>query len=33
MLFDTIWAKVAPAIPKETLEKVIMIGDEIENIY
>ena len=27
MLFDTIWAKITPFIAKETLEKVIMIGD------
>lgn len=33
MLFDTIWTKIAPPIPKDTQEKVIMIADELENIY
>jgi hypothetical protein len=33
MLFDTIWTKIAPSIPKETQEKIIMIADEIENVY
>ena len=33
MLFDTIWNQIAHAIPKDTQENIIMIADEIENIY
>lgn len=33
MLFDTIWTKITPCIAKETLEKVVMIGDEMSNVY
>jgi hypothetical protein len=33
MLFDTIWAKITPHISKETLEKVVMIGDETANLF
>ena len=33
MLFDTIWAKVTPLIASETLEKVVMIGDESGNLF
>lgn len=33
MLFDTIWAKLAHTIPKETEEKIVMIGEDIEQLY
>jgi hypothetical protein len=33
MLFDTIWSKITPHMTKETLDKVVMVGDEIKNIY
>lgn len=29
MLFDTIWGKITPLIDKNTLQKVVMIGDEL----
>lgn len=33
MLFDTIWAKVSSSIAKQTLQKIIMIGDETASLY
>lgn len=33
MLFDTIWAKVVPSIPKATLDKIILLGDDIDTLY
>jgi hypothetical protein len=33
MLFDTIWTKITPLISPHTLDKVVMIGDEVENLY
>lgn len=33
MLFDTIWAKITPLISKDTLDKVVMIGDESGNLF
>ena len=33
MLFDTIWTKITPLIAKDTLEKIVMIGDEVANLY
>lgn len=33
MLFDTIWNSISPSIPPATQEKILMIGNELENIY
>ena len=33
MLFDTIWNKFADKIDKATQQKILMIGDEMENLY
>ena len=33
MLFDTIWNKLLPSIHPHTQEKILMIGDELENLY
>ena len=33
MLFDTIWNKLLPSIHPHTQEKILMIGDELENVY
>jgi hypothetical protein len=29
MLFDTIWTKLTQFVPKNTLDKVIMIGEDL----
>ena len=33
MLFDTIWAKISHNIPKTTQEKIIMIGEDADDLY
>ena len=33
MLFDTIWNKLTQFVPKSTLDKVVMIGEDLEDLY
>lgn len=33
MLFDTIWAKIAPTIAPHTLEKIVMLAEEMDTLY
>lgn len=33
MLFDTIWAKIAPSVDKNTQEKIIMLAEEVDTLF
>ena len=33
MLFDTIWTKLTHNIPKNTMDKIVMLGEELEDLY
>lgn len=33
MLFDTIWNKFSDNICEETQDKIVMLGDDIENVF